>query len=147
MKYESYENLYTRDSLSVFEFLSIGPKGVIPKRVVFASTEYPDVYNLVFGDVDTNGEINDLTISANGDRNMVLATIAHAVEIYLSAYPNRYVFFTGSTAARIRLYRIAICVNLEELLLKFDIYAKVDNNIMPFQENMHLEGFLVRAKH
>jgi uncharacterized OB-fold protein len=31
------------------------------------------IFNLAFGDVDETGEINDSTISNNGDRNKILA--------------------------------------------------------------------------
>ncbi|WP_217607250.1 hypothetical protein, partial [Chitinophaga sp. GbtcB8] len=128
----------------VFEFLSIGKRGIIPKRIVFVPTEYADVYNLMLGDIDMNGEINDVSISANGDRNKILSTVAHVVEVYLKAYPQRWVYFTGSTKERTRLYRMAIGINLEQLLLKFEIYSRIDNEIIPFHKNMELDGFLVR---
>lgn len=147
MKYELYEDLHTKDNFSVFEFISIGEQGHIPKRIAFFPTDYSTIYNLVFGDIDVNGEIDDYSVSNNGDRNKILATIVHVIEIYLRAYPERYVFFTGSTDARIRLYRMVVCLNLEELQSKFHIFAKVDNIIIPFQKNTYLEGFLISIKH
>ncbi|UPK68299.1 DUF6934 family protein [Chitinophaga filiformis] len=146
MQYEVYKDLYIKEGLSVFEFFSIGKKGVIPKRIVFMPTEYSDVYNLMLGDIEINDEINDMSITANGDRNKVLSTVAHVVEIYLKTYPERWVFFTGSTKERTRLYRMAIGINLDYLLLKFEVYSKIGNDILPFQKNMELDGFLIRIK-
>ncbi|RBL93333.1 DUF6934 family protein [Chitinophaga flava] len=146
MKYEVYKDLYIRDMYSIFEFISFGSKGLIPKRIVFVPTEYPDVYNLVFGDINVDGEINDYSISDNGDRNKILATVAYAVEIYLNKYPNRYIFFTGSTQERTRLYRMAIGLNFEELVLKFEIYCQTDTGIIPFQKNIPVTGLLIKRK-
>ncbi|RAJ04068.1 hypothetical protein LX64_02945 [Chitinophaga skermanii] len=79
MQYEVYKDLYIRDNYTIFEFFSIGYK-VIPKRIAFIPTEYAEVYNLVLGDIDVDGEINDFSVSDNGDRNKVLATVAYAAE-------------------------------------------------------------------
>ena len=82
MKYEMYSDFdYTYD-YSVIEFTSIGKNGAIPKRVVFTETELDNVYNLAFGDIDENGEIDDCRISDNGDRNKILATIVKVVDDY-----------------------------------------------------------------
>jgi hypothetical protein len=146
MQYDVYNDLHIKEGYSVFEFFSVGRRGVILKRIAFAPTEYEDVYNLVFGDINVDGEIDDFSNSGNGDRNKVLSTIAHVIEIYLRAFPNRFIFFTGSTQERTRLYRMAIGINLDKLLLKFEIYSKVGNDILPFRKNMELEGFLVKIK-
>lgn len=51
----------------VFEFTSQGPKGAIPKIVKFSETNLKDLYNLAFGDKDSDtGDLNDLSISNNG---------------------------------------------------------------------------------
>lgn len=146
MKHEIYPNLSITDDFSIFEFLSVGPKGTIPKRIEFTLTEYSNIYNLAFGDVKENGEINDYSISNNGDRDKILATIYHVVEIYLRAYPHRWIYFKGSTEERTRLYRIAIGLNLEELTQKFDIYSRDEASIAVFQKNMPLVGILVKRK-
>ena len=51
MNLERYE-LKVEDSLMVFEFVSDGPKGRIPKLVKFNETNLKDLYNLAFGDRD-----------------------------------------------------------------------------------------------
>ena len=113
MKYEIYSDLdYTYD-YSVVDFLSIGKKGAIPKRITFTGTELVNVYNLAFGDIDENGELDDYRISDNGDRNKILATVVKVVDNYTKKYPLRWVIFSGSTKERTRLYRIAVGINLE----------------------------------
>ena len=61
-------NVRSEKSYMVFEFISEGPKGRIPKLVKFSETNLKGLYNLAFGDIDQlTGEINDMTISNNGD--------------------------------------------------------------------------------
>ncbi|WP_343671724.1 hypothetical protein [Chitinophaga sp.] len=146
MQHNVYKDLYIKENYSVFEFFSVGKRGVIAKRIVFEPTDYHDVYNLIFGDIDINNEIDDYNISDNGDRNKVLATLTHAIDMYLNTYPERIIFFSGSTAGRTRLYRMAINLNLEYLSEKFEIYCQVDNRITMFEKNIEVKGFLIRKK-
>ena len=60
MKYEIYSNLETNDDYSIFEFISTGAKGNIRKRITFTLTEWQNVYNLAFGDIVENDNIDDL---------------------------------------------------------------------------------------
>ena len=108
MNYDIYSDIDARLNLGVFEFVSVGKYGVIRKRVKFAPTALPNVYNLAFGDINEFDEINDLSKSNNGDRNRVLATIVKIVDLYTSKYPERLIYFRGSTVERTRLYRMAV---------------------------------------
>jgi hypothetical protein len=146
MKYEVYNEIRITDDYSIFEFVSIGQNGNIPKRIEFMPTEIPGFFNLAFGDVGANGEIDDSNVSDNGDRNKILATIAYAIEIYLNKYPGRCVYFKGSTRERTRLYRMAVGLNLEELTTKFEIYAEQQSGIVPFQKNIEVLGLLIKKK-
>jgi hypothetical protein len=47
VKVEKYE-LKAGEQLEVFEFVSLGPKGKIPKMVQYTPTNYKDLYNLGF---------------------------------------------------------------------------------------------------
>ena len=109
-------------------------------------TEIPNFINLAFGNIDKNGEIDDHSISNNGDRNKILATVAFAVELYVNKYPKKWVYFKGSTHERTRLYRMAVGLNLEELTVKFKIYAEQEEHIVPFQKNIEVIGLLVKKK-
>lgn len=81
MKYDIYNSLAVTDDYSIFDFISSGKNGEIAKRIEFMPTHIPGYFNLAFGDVDEDGNIDDYSISDNGDRNKVLATVAFAVEI------------------------------------------------------------------
>jgi hypothetical protein len=146
MKYEVYSRFTITDDFSIFDFVSTGRKGEIAKRIEFTPTEIPTIINLAFGDIDENGQIDDHSISNNGDRNKILATIAFVVEIYLQKYPDRLVYFKGSTQDRTRLYRIALSLNLDELQQKFEIYAEMSGGITYFVKDMDVEGILVKRK-
>ena len=89
MKYELYGDIEITDDFNVFDFISNGKKGAIPKRVAFTKTEWNQVYNLAFGDIDDNNEIDDHSVSDNGDRNKILATIAYIVDVYTKRYPDQ----------------------------------------------------------
>ena len=146
MQYGIYSNLSITDDFSIFEFLSIGPKGVIVKRIIFTPTEIEEVFNLSLGDVTFFGELDANSVSNNGDRDKILATVAYCVEIFLNQYPERWVHFNGNSYGRTRLYRMAISANLKFLESKFYIYSKVDNEFVLFQKNVYQDGFLVRIK-
>lgn len=146
MKYEIYTDIKITDDFTIFDFLGIGKNGFILKRIEFTFTEVPDVVNLAFGDMDESGEINDYSISDNGDRNKILATVAFAADLYLSKYPDRWVYFKGSTQERTRLYRMAIGLNLDELAAKFDIYAEQSDGFLPFERNIEVKALLIRKK-
>ncbi len=92
-----------------FEFVSEGKKGIIRKLIEFQKTNKEDVFNLAFGDYDLETEeINDLLVSNNGDTDRVLATVVAAVYTFFSQNHSAFVYATGSTKARTRLYRIGI---------------------------------------
>jgi hypothetical protein len=148
MKYEIYSDITSDDYLDVFEFESLGKNGSIHKRVAFIPTVVPQVYNLAFGDIIERDEIDDYSISNNGDRNKILATLAKIIKLYTDKYPERWIYFEGSTKNRTRLYRMAVGLNLEELSDKFEIFGEVGNNMefLPFKKNMEINAFLIRKK-
>jgi len=146
MKYEVYSDIEASGDFNIFDFVSIGKNGMIRKRVAFARTEVEDVYNLAFGDVNEEEEINDYVVSDNGDRNKILATIVNIVEAYCKRYPDRWIIFEGSTSERTRLYRMAVGLNFEELSAKFELYGYADDRITPFVKNLKVNAFLIKRK-
>jgi hypothetical protein len=79
MKLPRYE-LKAEKSLMVFEFISEGTKGQIPKLIKYNETNLKDMYNLAFGDKNPEtGEIDDKVVSNNGDSEKVLATVVATV--------------------------------------------------------------------
>ena len=97
------------ESKSIFEFISQGPKGDIPKIIVFSKISDNGLYNLAFGDIDTKiGDVNDRVVSNNSDSEKVLATVVQALYIFFNRYPTCIVITKGSTKSRTRLYRMGI---------------------------------------
>ena len=77
--------------------------------VQFQPMNLPNLYNLAFGDTNAEtGEVNDKIITDNSDTEKVLATVVPAVYAFVDAYPDAWVYATGSTEARTRLYRMGI---------------------------------------
>ena len=105
MKLPRYE-LTAEESMAVFEFTSQGPKGSIVKLIKYSETNLKDMYNLAFGDKNMEtGDIDDHVVSNNGDSEKVLATVVASIYAFANEYPDAWVYATGSTKARTRLYQ------------------------------------------
>jgi uncharacterized protein DUF6934 len=150
MKYSKYEPLLISKDAHEFKFSSIGPKGEISIVVQFIETEDSTVYNLAFGNMLDNGEVDDYVKNDNKDRNKILATVAAAVYEFTARNPHKYVFFAGSTSSRTRLYRMALTNNLSELSTDFEIYGlnwhKSAFEMTRFEKGKDYYGFLVKRK-
>jgi len=96
--------------------------------------------------VDEENDINDYAVTDNGDRNKVLATVVSIVEAYTKRFPDRWIFFRGSTAERTRLYRIAVGLHLDELSRLYEIRAYVDGDVVPFVKDLKINAFLIKRK-
>ncbi|MFC5191131.1 DUF6934 family protein [Algoriphagus aquatilis] len=139
--------LSSSDQLMTFEFASEGKLGRVAKLVAYQPTNLKGVFNLAFGDKNADtGQINDRIITDNGDRDKVLATVASTVYAFTDKYPDSWVYLTGSTKSRTRLYRIGISKFLEELNQDFEIYGQLNDNWEKFKPDTEFEGFLVRRK-
>lgn len=68
----------------------------------------PSVFNLGFGDVDASGKINDTAISNNFDSEKVQATVASTICKFYERYSDCWIFVTGTTKSRTRLYGMVI---------------------------------------
>ena len=77
-----------------------------------------------------------------------MATLADVIDQYTHKYPERLIYFRGSTKERTRLYRMAVGLNLEELSEKFEIYVEVNNamEFVSFCKNMEINAFLIKEK-
>jgi len=139
--------LSSSNKLMTFEFISEGQKGLIHKLVQYQSTNLKDIYNLAFGDKDqTTGNIDDTVISNNGDSEKVLATVVATVYAFTDKYPDLWIYVTGSTKSRTRLYRMGIAKFHSEVNDDFEILGQKDDDWEIFRKNIEYEGFLVRRK-
>jgi hypothetical protein len=140
----------SEELLKIYEFVSIGRMGSIKKIVEFTETGTENVYNLAFGDYnDETKSIDDLSITNNGDSFKVLATVASTVYAFLEKYPDSWIFATGSTTVRTRLYRMGISNNLAEIKQDLEVYGLPisGNNWEEFIVGEDYEAFLITKKY
>jgi hypothetical protein len=139
--------LKAESSLTVFEFISEGPNGLIRKLIQFQVTNQPNIYNLAFGDKNAEtGQIDDLAVSNNGDSEKVLATVVAALYAFFDKHPDTFVYVTGSSRARTRLYRIGISRFYKEIIQDYDLYGQIGDNFYEFELNKDYVGFLTQRK-
>jgi hypothetical protein len=99
----------------------------------------------VFGDkYPLTGDINDLAVTNNGDTEKVL--VPHLRDYrcciyFFDNYPDVYVYATGSTKARTRLYSIGITQFYEEMKKDFYLYGQVGDNYPDFELGKNYDGF------
>lgn len=140
-------HLKSESNFTRFEFISEGPKGAIRKLIEFQRTTNPDVFNLAFGDFNPETQdIDDLKVSNNGDTDKVLATVVKAVYTFFNQYPDVFVYATGSTKARTRLYRIGIAKFYDEIKKDFYLYGQLGDDFFIFETGVDYDGFLAQRK-
>ena len=143
---ERYDLKVKSDAMS-FRFTSVGPKGEIPKLVVYAKTPKKNLYNLGFGDEDINtGTIDHLIVTDNKDTRKVLETVASTIYEFVKKYPNAWIGIRGSTKARTRLYQMGISNNLKEIRADFVVLGSTNGSWQVFQKNVTYESFLITRK-
>lgn len=146
MKLPRYE-LKAEKSLMVYEFVSEGSKGQITKLIKYSETSLKGFYNLAFGDKDMEtGEIDDNVVSNNGDSEKVLATVVSSVYAFTDIEKDAWVYATGSSLARTRLYRIGITKFLDEISKDFVVFGLRDGEWENFEKEVEYTAFVVRRK-
>lgn len=117
------------------------------KLIEFQETTNPDVFNLAFGDFNPETqEIDDLSVSDNGDTEKVLATVIKAVYTFFYKYPDVFVYATGSTKARTRLYRMGITRFYDDMNKDFYLYGQIGDDFVEFKAGTEYDGFLTQRK-
>ena len=146
MKLPRYQ-LKSGDNLTTYEFISEGPKGRISKLIQFTPTNLKEVYNLAFGDKNQlTGQIDDSVISNNNDSEKVLATVVATIYAFTDKYPDTWIYASGSTKSRTRLYRMGITKYLSEVINDFEIFGEINDGWENFKKNIDYDGFLIKRK-
>ena len=147
MKLDRYE-LKADEPLTTYEFLSEGPKGKIQKIIQFSLVNQIDnVYNLAFGDKNyLTGEIDDRIVTDNGDSEKVLATVVAAVYAFCDYFPDAWIYATGSTAARTRLYKMGINKYFDIVETDFEMYGQIQNEWEPYIKGKDYQTFVIQRK-
>ena len=92
------------------------------------------------------GEIDDLAVSNNGDSEKVLATVAGALYAFCDHYPEAWIFITGSTRSRTRLYKMGMTKYFDDIKDDFDIFGQIGENWESFKKGKEYVAFLAQRK-
>ncbi|GLU56937.1 DUF6934 family protein [Dyadobacter frigoris] len=68
------------------------------------------------------------------------------VYAFTDKYPDAWIYATGSTKARTRLYKMGISKFLEEVTSDFEVLGELNDDWETFKSDIEYEGFLVRRK-
>lgn len=146
MKLDRYE-LRSDDQLTTFNFLSEGPKGKIEKLIQFSLVNQNGLYNLAFGDkLQLDGDIDDKSVTDNGDSEKVLATVVAAVYAFCDKFPQAWIYATGSTAARTRLYRMGINKYYDIVETDFDLFGQSQSEWERYEKGKDYQAFVIQRK-
>lgn len=146
MKLDRYE-LQSDKQLTTFKFLSEGPKGKIEKIIQFSLVNQQGFSNLAFGDKNIlTGEIDDGAITDNGDSEKVLATVVASVYAFCDRFPQAWIYATGSTAARTRLYRISINKYYDIVEADFEIFGQTQSEWERYKKGGEYQAFVIQRK-
>jgi hypothetical protein len=148
MEWERYDLVESSDGLG-YAFYSEGPNGRFRKAIRFRRVPVlgRNVYNLAFGDYDpTTDRIDDKIVSNNGDREIVLHTVADAVVDFLKKRPLAIILIRGSSKSRIRLYQIGISFFWPAIKERYEVLGKCNEIWRPFEKGTNYEEFLVFKK-
>lgn len=150
MDADHYNDFTSQINKNDFMFTSEGPKGKINKLVRFARSGNPDILNLSFGNLKENGVIDDEAIDNNDDRDKIIATIIAIVKDFTLRNPDKFIFFSGRTPSRTRLFRIILWKYIESIRKDFHVYGVINENNklmrVPFIKNVNYFGFLIKRK-
>jgi uncharacterized protein YlxP (DUF503 family) len=148
MNVEQYSVIPDNSNLS-FKFQSIGPKGVIKKRVLFRKiiSSNENYYNLSFGDWDEQrGRADDLAITNNNDTDKVLSTVANTILKFVQHFPDSNILIIGSTKSRTRLYQMAIRRNIVEIENLFYLQGLRNGIWELYKPGINFDAFLIKCK-
>jgi len=152
MNEDRYSEIEKSDDYQTFMFISQGRHGDLVKIVSFdAIIGLDNTFNLALGTMLPGGTMDYDTISNNGDRNKILATVAQIVNIFIEHHPGKNVYITGSDTRRTLLYQRAISYGYDYLVEMFNIYGDVSiyspiTEVEPFDKTKNYSGFLVEGK-
>ena len=116
-----YDTVHARQ----YTFKSLGKREIV-KVVEFIPTSTKNVYNLGFGDLLSNGEIDDTANSNNGGIIKIFATVIDILQHFTQKYPSVTIVFAGSTEDRTKLYNRIIKRYYQEFCKLFYISGAVE---------------------
>lgn len=125
---------YEKKNQVSYSFVSKGRHGAIIKMVQFTPTSIKGVFNLAFGDLLPDGNIDDKSNSNNGDMIKVLGTVIEIVKDFTNENAHLNIVFSGSTAERTKLYHRILKNYCQSFEKDFILSAFVETGIKKYVE-------------
>jgi len=88
----------------------------------------------------------DRSVTDNGDSEKVLATVVAAVYAFCDQFPQSWIYATGSTEARTRLYRMGINKYFDIVQEDFEIFGLTQNEWERFIKGEDYRAFAIQRK-
>ena len=130
----------------VFESTN-GVKSVQKAIAFLPFEESANLFQLIFGDLKSDGEIDTFAVSNNKDTTVILTTVVGTLFYFFEQNPDKSVAFTGSTAARTRLYRAVISKFVNESEPFYQILGITEEGSFEiFNKNKNYTGYLISLK-
>ncbi|MDR6804310.1 hypothetical protein J2Y45_001579 [Dyadobacter sp. BE34] len=129
----------------IFYFAGSG-NGRIDKIVIFTQMQEPDAYSITLGNLRLDGSIDVHGTAGDGDAAEILSTVAKVIAFFLVDHPQAAIFIEGTTAARVRLYQMAIVRELDDLGKYFDIHGFDGSDMEIFQPGRNYLSFTISLK-
>ncbi len=148
MEKPTYNVKSSDDGLKYF-FDSISEDKVVKKVIAYLpSQDSPELYQLIFGDLLPNGEIDVFSTSNNQDMKLVITTVVGTLSKFFEKYPRKMVAFTGSTSSRTRLYRATIAKFIETTELYYQVSGILDDDsIELFNPHHKYYAYIIEQTH
>jgi hypothetical protein len=137
----------TQRNIFEFTFDSIGPKGIVKKRINYSlkSSLVSTYFHLEFGDwYEETKFLDDLARSNNSDTNKILGTIVETILEVLYKHPDIPIFAKGSTPSRTRLYQIGIAGKLADIRGLLSVYGFKNGQWELFERSRDYTAFKVQ---
>lgn len=135
------------DDRVTFSFESVSQEKIINKLIEFRLFDNSDeLYNLALIDMMPDGTVSDMVVSNNQDMPKVLATVFQSIRQFFNEKTNAKILIQGSTAARTRLYQIAIAKYFHELEPIYNIWGLKEEEFIRFEVGRNFDSFIVSLK-
>jgi hypothetical protein len=136
---------YNRELL--FEFESVSDTKTIRKIIAYELVDEKEkIFNLSLVDKNEEGTVSDMVVSNNNDMEKVLSTVIQTLPAFFTEFQGSKIFFSGSTPARTRLYRIVIAKYYHEFERDYSIFGFLNQEAERFEKGKNYEAFLIVKK-
>jgi hypothetical protein len=132
--------LRQNDDATQFVFFSEGSKGRVMKAVIISPYDR-NRWNLAFGDVQPDGEIDDIVMTNNNDVAKVIGTVAQAALLFSERHPECSLVIYPVDEKRKRLYNLVFQRRFKEIQAIFEILGKQKGLWKPYSPKLEFDAF------